>query len=173
MSAKQTPKTMKFPMVLDVRAAMAAKRKDPVIRAYGMSDGVDYSKLPVYPTLRGAFQAGVNLIKYAEDGKWLKITKEKTAELYPDGALVQPEVYVHPVKAPKVPKQAKANKATKKASKKATKTAEPELTMQQEIDRAADAAQRQEEKEFAAELDKVEQARKKAREKAAAAKVKA
>ena len=166
MSAKQTPKAMKFPMVLDVRAAMAAKRKDPVIRAYGMSDGVDYSKLPVYPTLRGAFQAGVNLIKYAEDGKWLKITKQKTAELYPDGALVQPEVYVHPVKVPKEPKQAKANKATKKAQ-------EPELTMQQEIDRAADAAQRQEEKEFAAELDKVEAARKKAREKAAAAKVKA
>ncbi|MCA9340771.1 MAG: hypothetical protein KDA17_07690, partial [Candidatus Saccharibacteria bacterium] len=53
--------------------------------------GEDFSKVPVYPTLRNAFKAGVDLIKYSATGKWLKIDKAETAEMYPNFTAAGPE----------------------------------------------------------------------------------
>ena len=119
MSAKKTPV---YPIVLNVCLAMGAKRKEPVIRAINIANDEDMSKVPVYPTLRNAFVAGVNLIKHSENGKWLKITKEDTA-----AGKFDPPVSVTAIKAQAKEEAAAARAVAKQEAAERKAVAQAEL----------------------------------------------
>ena len=81
MSTKSTKsnKQLTYPCIVNVCKAMGSKRKSEVIRAIDHCTGEDLSKAIVYPTLRNAFYAGVDLVKESIDSKWQRIEKADAA----------------------------------------------------------------------------------------------
>lgn len=130
MSTKSTKnnKHLSYPCIVEIKMAMGSKRKTEVIRAIDRVTGQDLSKSIVYPTLRNAFYAGVDLVKESIDSKWLRIEKSEAEarQVIIEEGLVS-HIAEAPAPAPKPTKPAKTAKATTpagvaKASKKAKAT---------------------------------------------------
>lgn len=124
MSTKSTKsnKQLTYPCIVNICKAMGSKRKSEVIRAIDRVTGEDLSKAIVYPTLRNAFYAGVDLVKESIDSKWQRIEKadaEKRQIIEETGLCAgiaeaeapAPVVATKPAKASKPAKAAKAPKA--------------------------------------------------------------
>jgi putative lipoic acid-binding regulatory protein len=77
MATKTTKnnKQLTYPCIVEIKMAMGSKRKTEVIRAIDRVTGDDLSKTIVYPTLRNAYYAGVDLVKESIDSKWVRIEK--------------------------------------------------------------------------------------------------
>lgn len=143
MSTKSTKnnKQLSYPCIVEIKMAMGSKRKSEVIRAIDRVTGEDRSKMIVYPTLRNAFYAGVDLVKESIDSKWVRIEKTdaEARQVITEEGLVD-RIAEAPAPAPKPTKpakkakssttptaMAKASKATKKAAVPADEPTEDEL----------------------------------------------
>lgn len=124
MSTKSTKnnKQLSYPCIVEIKMAMGQKRKSEVIRAIDRVSGEDLSKSIVYPTLRNAFYAGVDLVKESIDSKWVRIekTEAEARQITVDGEVTG--IDVAPAPAPAAAKQPKAKKAK---APKAAATAKP------------------------------------------------
>lgn len=121
MATKTTKnnKQLTYPCIVEIKMAMGSKRKTEVIRAIDRVTGQDLSKSIVYPTLRNAFYAGVDLVKESIDSKWVRIEKTdaEARQVITNEGLVD-HIAQAPAPAPAAPKQPKPKKA--KAPKAAT-----------------------------------------------------
>lgn len=119
MSTKSTKnnKQLTYPCIVEIKMAMGQKRKSEVIRAIDRVTGEDRSKMIVYPTLRNAFYAGVDLVKESIDSKWVRIEKKdaEARQVITNEGLVD-RIAEAPAPAPKPTKPAKKAKATATAS---------------------------------------------------------
>lgn len=77
-----------YPCIVEITKAMGQKRKSPVIRAIEYNTKQDLSDRIVYPTLRNAYIAGMDLIKESIDSKWTRISKQDSAARLADPAAV-------------------------------------------------------------------------------------
>ena len=137
MATKTTKnnRALTYPCIVEIKMAMGLKRKDEVIRAIDRVTGEDLSKTIVYPTLRNAFYAGVDLVKESIDSKWVRIEKKdaEARQVITNEGLCDHIAPAAPVTKPaKAAKPAKVHKPAKAAtpvlgapakSKKATKPA--------------------------------------------------
>jgi hypothetical protein len=141
MATKTTKnnRALTYPCIVEIKKAMGLKRKEEVIRAIDRVTGEDLSKTIVYPTLRNAFYAGVDLVKESIDSKWVRIEKtdaearqiiEETGLCTGIAAAAAPAPVTKPAKVHKPAKAAtpvfgaptKSKKATKPAKAKAIAT---------------------------------------------------
>ena len=145
MSTKSTKnnKQLTYPCIVEIKMAMGSKRKSEVIRAIDRVTGEDRSKMIVYPTLRNAFYAGVDLVKESIDSKWVRIEKKdaEARQVITNEGLVdriaeaaapapKPTKPAKKAKAPAPPTaMAKASKATKKAAVPADEPSDEELNL--------------------------------------------
>ena len=115
MSTKSTKnnKHLTYPCIVEIKMAMGLKRKDEVIRAIDRVTGEDRSKMIVYPTLRNAFYAGVDLVKESIDSKWVRIEKKdaEARQVITNEGLVD-HIAEAPAPAPAAAKPANKAKAT-------------------------------------------------------------
>lgn len=148
MATKTTKnnRALTYPCIVEIKKAMGLKRKDEVIRAIDRVTGEDLSKTIVYPTLRNAFYAGVDLVKESIDSKWVRIEK-KDAEARQ--VITNEGLCDHIAPAAPVTKPAKVHKPAKAAtpvlgapakSKKATKPAKAIATTPAAVAKASKAA---------------------------------
>lgn len=121
-------KNLTYPCIVNICSAMGKKRKTPVIRAIDRVSGDDLSSNIVYPTLRNAYYAQVDLVKETIDSKWVRIEKTvaegrqiTNAEGEITAIMEAPAPAPAPAKQPKV-KQPKASKAVAPAKAKKSKT---------------------------------------------------
>lgn len=148
MSTKSTKnnKQLTYPCIVEIKMAMGSKRKSEVIRAIDRVTGEDRSKMIVYPTLRNAFYAGVDLVKESIDSKWVRIEKTdaEARQVITEEGLVdriaeaaapapKPTKPAKKAKATATPtamaKASKASKATKKAAVPADEPSDEELNL--------------------------------------------
>lgn len=134
MSTKSTKnnKQLTYPCIVNICKAMGSKRKSEVIRAIDRVTGEDLSKAIVYPTLRNAYYAGVDLVKESIDSKWVRIEKtdaearqiiEETGLCTGIAAAAAPAPVTKPAKVHKPAKAATPALGAPAKSKKATKPA--------------------------------------------------
>ena len=145
MSTKSTKnnKQLSYPCIVEIKMAMGSKRKSEVIRAIDRVTGEDRSKMIVYPTLRNAFYAGVDLVKESIDSKWVRIEKtdaEARQVITEEGLVDRIAEAAAPAPKPTKPAKkakssttptamAKASKATKKAAVPADEPSDEELRL--------------------------------------------
>lgn len=119
MSTKSTKnnKHLSYPCIVEIKMAMGSKRKSEVIRAIDRVTGEDRSKMIVYPTLRNAFYAGVDLVKESIDSKWVRIEKKdaEARQVITNEGLVD-HIAEAPAPAPAAAKPAKVHKPAKAAT---------------------------------------------------------
>lgn len=131
MSTKSTKsnKQLTYPCIVNICKAMGSKRKSEVIRAIDRVTGEDLSKAIVYPTLRNAYYAGVDLVKESIDSKWVRIEKtdaearqiiEETGLCTGIAAAAAPAPVTKPAKVHKPAKAATPALGAPAKSKKAT-----------------------------------------------------
>ena len=128
MSTKSTKsnKQLTYPCIVNICKAMGSKRKSEVIRAIDRVTGEDLSKAIVYPTLRNAYYAGVDLVKESIDSKWQRIEKadaEKRQIIEESGLCTGIAEAPAPAPATKPAKASKPAKAAKAPKAKSAKTA--------------------------------------------------
>jgi Xaa-Pro aminopeptidase len=150
MATKTTKnnRALTYPCIVEIKKAMGLKRKEEVIRAIDRVTGEDLSKTIVYPTLRNAFYAGVDLVKESIDSKWVRIEKtdaearqiiEETGLCTGIAAAAAPAPVTKPAKVHKPAKAATPALGAPTKSKKATKPAKAIATTPAAVAKASKA----------------------------------